>query len=205
VKIYRPGQSRTGLSESRSENPDDILFEKLRKLRKKIADTENLPPYVIFNDNTLWEMVHARPLSEDTMMDIPGVGANKFEMYGRLFIQEIKNFIKRQNLPFDPKVKGATVLYTYEQLQLGKSPETIAREREISLVTVYSHLATLFEKGYPIEINKYLTKTERKDILEAIGKLGKDAPLKEIFTALGEKYDYGKIRLGLVIFGQANA
>jgi ATP-dependent DNA helicase RecQ len=202
IKSFNKDRVKAGLADPGSENPDDKLFEKLRRLRKKIADSENLPPYVIFNDNTLWEMVHAKPLSEETMMDIPGVGSHKYEMYGALFIQEIKSFLKRQNLSYDPRVKGSTVLYTFELLQKGKTPEVIAREREINLVTVYSHMATLYEQGYPIEINKYLQKTERKEIMEVISKLGKQAPLKELFTALGEKYDYGKIRIGLVIFGK---
>jgi ATP-dependent DNA helicase RecQ len=199
-KVITSYPKKQGFAEPKSDNPDDQLFEKLRRLRKKIADAENLPPYVIFNDNTLWEMVHAKPLSEETMLDIPGVGINKYEVYGKLFIDEINSFLKRKSLPYNPNEKGATALYTFELLQKGKSPEAIAEEREISLVTVYSHMATLFETGYPIEINKYLAKNDRKEILDIIGKLGKNAPLKELQTALEGKYNYGLIRIGLAIF-----
>jgi ATP-dependent DNA helicase RecQ len=188
-------------SEPRSDNPDDQLFEKLRKLRKKIADGEGLPPYVIFNDNTLWAMVHAKPISEETMLDIPGVGSNKYEMYGKLFIDDIKSFLKRKALPYDARLKGATHMYTLELLNQGKTPEAIAVERELTAITVYSHIATLFEQKHITNIDKYLLKSEVKAILSAIEKHGATAQLKVLFEELGEKYNYGKIRLGLALFG----
>jgi len=192
-----------GLKDSTSENNDDQLFEKLRKLRKKIADAENLPPYVIFNDNSLWAMVRDKPITEEAMLEIPGVGINKFEMYGKMFIEDIKNFQKRKSLPYDVKQKGATHLYTLEQLNLGKSPDTIAEDRELSITTIYSHIATLFEQDYKIDIEKFFPISEQKEIIDTINKLGSNAPLKTIYESLGEKYNYGKIRLGLVLSQKA--
>jgi len=202
IQPFKKPAAISNSDEAPSGNGDDQLFEKLRRLRKKLADAENLPPYVIFNDNTLWAMVRDKPLSEESMLDVPGVGVNKFDMYGQLFIEEIKNFMKRKSLPYDARQKGATHMYTLELLNQGKTPEQIATERELSITTIYAHIATLYEQDQPIDIDKLLPKNERIEILETIKKLGVNAPLKSIYEALGEKYGYGKIRLGLAILSK---
>ena len=69
------------------------LFEELRKLRKKIALSENLPPYIIFHDKTLHEMVVRLPGSKEEMLDVPGISEIKFEKYGKEFLQ----YINRNN------------------------------------------------------------------------------------------------------------
>ena len=201
VEVKQDFRIRTRTSvELEPENADDKLFEKLRRLRKKLADAESLPPYLIFNDNTLWAMVHEKPMTEESMLDIQGIGTNKFDMYGKLFLNEIKDFFRKQSLPYKPGEKGATQQYTYDLLMQGKSPEDIAKEREVTLTTVYSHIATMYEKGHPIEMEKFVTKAEQMEIFEVIKTLGLTSALKEIFEALGQKYDYGKIRLALAMY-----
>ena len=65
---------------------DDALFEELRMLRRKIAEREEVPAYVIFHDATLREMASARPATEDQLLGIGGVGARKLEKYGGEFL-----------------------------------------------------------------------------------------------------------------------
>ncbi len=65
---------------------DDDLFEELRALRRRIAEREGLPAYVIFHDSTLREMAEARPAGEDELLEIGGVGARKLEKYGDEFL-----------------------------------------------------------------------------------------------------------------------
>jgi ATP-dependent DNA helicase RecQ len=62
------------------------LFERLRKLRKQLADAQGLPPYVIFHDATLREMVERRPQTLDQFAGIRGVGEGKLARYGQQFI-----------------------------------------------------------------------------------------------------------------------
>jgi len=197
-------RTRTAV-ELEPENTDDKLFEKLRRLRKKIADVESLPPYLIFNDNTLWAMVHEKPMTEESMLDIQGIGVNKFDMYGKLFLSEIKDFFRKQSLPYKPAEKGATQQYTYELLMQGKGPEDIAKERGISLTTVHSHIATMYEKGNPIEIEKFVNKAEQNEIFEVLKILGAKSALKEIFEALEQKYDYFQIRLALAMYSRSKS
>ena len=74
-------------------NYDRKLFAKLRKLRKAIADEENIPPYVVFNDATLIEMAEQMPLSPGEMLGVNGVGTRKLERFGREFMALIRSHV----------------------------------------------------------------------------------------------------------------
>ncbi len=68
---------------------DAELFEALRELRREIAATNNLPPYMVFSDKVLKEMSIRRPTDQVAMLEIQGVGAVKFERYGEEFLQRL--------------------------------------------------------------------------------------------------------------------
>jgi len=68
---------------------DQALFETLRTLRSKLANEQNVPPYVIFPDKTLTEMARVKPVSNGQMLDISGVGETKLSRYGAAFIAAI--------------------------------------------------------------------------------------------------------------------
>ncbi|MDG2960469.1 DNA helicase RecQ [Bisgaard Taxon 10/6] len=71
-------------------NYDKDLFARLRFLRKKIADRENIPPYIVFSDATLQEMSLYQPTSKAEMLQINGVGAIKWERFAQPFMAIIK-------------------------------------------------------------------------------------------------------------------
>ena len=80
---------------SRSSRPslevtDQSLFDALRALRKSLADDRGVPPYVIFHDKSLLEMIDALPTNLSEMADISGVGAQKLERFGQAFLTVIK-------------------------------------------------------------------------------------------------------------------
>lgn len=80
---------------SRSNRPpleatDQSLFDALRALRKSLADDRGVPPYVIFHDKSLLEMIDALPTNLSEMADISGVGAQKLERFGQAFLTVIK-------------------------------------------------------------------------------------------------------------------
>ncbi|MCW9717578.1 DNA helicase RecQ [Avibacterium sp. 21-599] len=85
------------------QNYDKDLFARLRFLRKQIADKENIPPYIVFNDATLQEMAQYQPTSKREMLQINGVGATKLERFGQAFlhiIQEHKSLSAKNSQPF---------------------------------------------------------------------------------------------------------
>ena len=84
VEKHRPSQwAETPSSE------DEVLFERLRALRKRLADLKGVPPYVVFSDKTLWEMIRLRPQNEDELLQVSGVGRVKLQRYGADFLEEL--------------------------------------------------------------------------------------------------------------------
>jgi ATP-dependent DNA helicase RecQ len=73
---------------------DDLLFERLRLLRKELSAREKVPPYIIFSDNTLHEMSRLCPTDEDSMLSVKGVGNAKLEHYGALFLKVIRDYLQ---------------------------------------------------------------------------------------------------------------
>ncbi len=67
--------------------PDNALFEKLRQLRLELASKQNLPPYVIFSDKTLYELAEIQPQTTLEMLQLKGVGENKLKKYGAAFLE----------------------------------------------------------------------------------------------------------------------
>jgi len=74
------------------KEPDPILFERLRALRKEIALQKNLPPYIIFSDTSLKEMATRFPQTSEEFHSITGVGEHKLRKYGDVFLKEIENY-----------------------------------------------------------------------------------------------------------------
>ena len=70
------------------------LFDKLKELRLEIARAEKIPPYIVFNDKTLIDMCAKMPTTKSEMLDVSGVGENKYGKYGEKFIAVIKEYVK---------------------------------------------------------------------------------------------------------------
>lgn len=86
-------KARSSMQKSYAGNYDRKLFAKLRKLRKAIADEENIPPYVVFNDATLLEMAEQMPLRAGDLLSINGVGQRKLERFGAPFMSLIREHL----------------------------------------------------------------------------------------------------------------
>jgi len=77
---------------------DHVLFEKLRKRRKELADKAGIPPYVIFPDKTLIEMAAFFPRSGESLLHIHGVGSVKYNKYGTIFMNIIDEYCQEHNI-----------------------------------------------------------------------------------------------------------
>jgi ATP-dependent DNA helicase RecQ len=69
---------------------DQSLFQRLRVLRKKLADAENVPAFVIFSDASIADMAIHQPTTPEAFLQIHGVGKRKLEKYGPVFLEEIQ-------------------------------------------------------------------------------------------------------------------
>jgi ATP-dependent DNA helicase RecQ len=93
TKPNRPSQNIQASGGSESE-----LFQILRSLRKRLADSEKVPPYIIFHDSCLKDMAARLPLDRFELRAISGVGDKKLEKYGTQFLNEIKDFCNKNGL-----------------------------------------------------------------------------------------------------------
>ncbi|BCO30932.1 ATP-dependent DNA helicase RecQ [Thiohalobacter sp. COW1] len=100
LELARPRvreRSRKRPRAAAAEGPyDEALFEELRALRKRLAEAQGVPPYIIFGDASLIQMARARPRDAEALLAISGVGQTKFERYGSDFLQTISAWCEAQ-------------------------------------------------------------------------------------------------------------
>ncbi len=179
----------------------DALFDRLRQLRKQLADGLRIPPYQVFHDTTLSEMAARKPVSEMQMKQISGVGDEKFRRFGELFISEILLFEKETRRTEKSSKQGDTFLKTMELYNEGFSLEEIAQARNLSPATVLAHLIRLSDDGQPVVLEGLISENARKQIIHALDQLGagKNDPLKPVYEFLDEQFSYNEIRVAMAI------
>ncbi|MFB2975400.1 DNA helicase RecQ [Microseira sp. BLCC-F43] len=201
VSIAIPKKPTTTLAETNLKKAGfELLFDRLRQLRKQIADEHSVPPYVIFHDSTLKLMAQVQPQTLAEFGAISGVGARKLEQYGERFLSEIKAYRQEQGLGVSKIAQKAdspnyTQLITLDLYEQGLSIESIAQQRNLRTSTITSHLAELIEMGKEIDIAGLVFPERQKIIMEAIEEIGDTEALKPIYEYLGEQFTYDEIRL----------
>lgn len=195
LRKQQPKQTaaKTAKKQSLVRPQDQALWEALRELRTQIAKENGVPPYVIFHDSTLQEMCQTRPMDMAAMQRISGIGAQKLERYGEAFLKIIQQHPLSELLNNGLRDTVNQTLMLHEQ---GLNPEQIAKQRELKVSTVYSHLSDGIEAGL-LDVKKVLDlqDAEFSEIVATIESLGDEADsLKNVFQALDESYDYGVIR-----------
>ncbi len=173
---------------------DQALFESLRALRLDLAKAQNVPPYVVFHDRTLAAMATRRPLDENSLAQISGIGAKKLERYGDEFL----NLIVANPLPelLNNKLSN-TINQTLSLYLEGITLKEIAEQRELGESTIYSHFADSIEAGLlGVEDVLELEENEITTIQDAIDAAHflEDGQIKPVYEALSSAYEYGVIR-----------
>ncbi len=180
---------------------DENLFTILTNLRKKVADENNVAPFIIFSDVSLKQMSTIYPTDAENMLKIEGVGLNKLVKYGNIFIETISDYVLKNHIDVKAysttkKVKPPkqdTKLISYEMFSNGMSIEDIVKERGLTRITIEGHLIDCFEKGMDLNLEKYIHTEFKDEILKAIEDIG-TAKLKPIKEALPEEVSYFDIR-----------
>jgi ATP-dependent DNA helicase RecQ len=186
---------------------DPGLFERLRILRKELADAKNVPPYVVFSDVTLRHFSREYPQHDSALLLIPGVGEKKLGDYGRAFVEVIRDWLseneRQEFAPLEavaappPRVPGiitGTVATTLELFKNGKSISEIAMERKFTETTVESHLAEAIGNGQRLDPRSFYSVEEESEMQAALEN-SEGAALKPAFEQLEGRISYGKLRL----------
>ncbi|WMJ81885.1 DNA helicase RecQ [Clostridium sp. MB40-C1] len=192
---------------------DTSLFDMLRDVRKKIAQREAVPPYIVFADTSLKDMSEKIPLNKEEMLNIKGVGEKKFERYGEEFLNvlieynnenKIRNSediaITQEGKEKDDKIPSHVV--TLNMYNEGKSLDEISQRRGLKLLTVQDHLMRCGLEGLEVNWDIFIPQKYEKLILEKIQEAATDR-LKPIKELLPDEVDYNAIKAVLCKYKNA--
>jgi len=177
-----------------AKHTDNVLWDTLRTKRRELADAQDVPPYIIFSDATLTEMVERAPTNHHQFAQLSGVGERKLELYADEFLAVIANLkqVLEQKTDFTETVEETITLF-----KVGFSAEKITLQRELKSSTIFCHLAQGIEQGI-IELKDVidLSDQEIKVIQDEILNLpeAQSESLKPVFEALAEQYSYDELR-----------
>jgi ATP-dependent DNA helicase RecQ len=194
---------------------DEALFERLRQLRKQLADERGVPPYIVFSDVSLRQMARNYPATEREFAGISGVGERKLLEFGKVFLAEIAahlqtnsrqifaddSFVAPPSVPGRARL-GDTARETLRLFRAGQSVPDIAAWRRLSIGTIYGHLADALQVGEHLDLNQFLTPEEQHEIAAAFHKHGFQS-LSLVLEALGGRFDYGRLKLMRAVLTRA--
>jgi len=185
---------------------DETLFENLRQLRKQLADSRGLPPYIVFSDVSLRQMARFYPQNDLEFSRISGVGEKKQTEFGQPFMAAIAAHLRgnpRQIFADDsfavPPARARSSLNdtAAETLRLftgGKSVEEIAAIRELKESTIYGHLEDALRAGEQIDLRRVLDPRAEQEIAAAFARHGY-GNLSGAMEFIGGRYSHGQLRL----------
>ena len=201
---------------------DEVLFEELRALRRRLADVRDVPAFVIFGDVSLRHMAAAFPRSMEEFSRIHGVGEVKLEQYGPEFLEVIRGYSEVNGLPdrTGASVKrqqpgersgerkrpesrrGATYDETKSLLEQRLSVSQIAQQRGLAETTIIGHLERMTGQGLILDLEHLLPSAEKLDnIREAFDVCGSDL-LRPVWEFLGTQCTYDELRLARIYLRQ---
>jgi ATP-dependent DNA helicase RecQ len=192
--------------QSGEETYEVSLFNQLKELRKKLAEEYNIPAYIVLSDATLLELSTYLPLTPEEVGQISGFGEVKLARYGEAFRQIISEYCRDKQLSSKLHLKKPkrirrekvekitdTKLQTLDLYKSGKEIAQIAAQRNLSVVTIETHLAFFIENG-TLSINDFVSPEKFGKIQNAILQHG-DKVLAPVRESLGEDFSYREIRM----------
>ena len=195
---------------------DRGLFEKLRVLRKRIANERNVPAYVIFGDTALQQMASYLPHSPETFSRISGVGKAKLEEFSEPFLELISEYSKangltERSIPSRRSDKkratqqdGPTLNTTKELVSQKLAISDIAKTRGLTGNTIINHIYRLIGAGEMLDLDYLMPPADRMArIMEAFEQT-MDLRLAPVRELLGEDYSYDELALVRISLRQSD-
>ncbi len=197
---------------------DEELFERLRELRRRLADDLDVPAFVVLSDVALREMASLMPQTRDSMLSIKGVGEAKIRQFGDQFISAIAAHAasgespkatqaSRQKRPGanglsssasrdgGRPARGQTYIDTRELLRQGMNVAEIASRRGLAQSSVLGHIEHLVEAGEKLDLLHVIPEARRYQRIAWAFRQANSDKLKQVRDLLGERYSYEELRL----------
>lgn len=178
--------------QQKKQHQDAVLWNALQAKRLEIASAQNVPPYTIFDDATLVEMLEKKPCSAMQMLAISGVTEHKLALYGDAFIAVIYYFLQLQKSALSETAAESLTLF-----RAGYTVEQIAAQRGLKPDTIYNHLADAIATGL-LDLAAVISLsqaeiTQIQALMQALPEEQKNS-LKPVFERFAGAYSYGVLR-----------
>lgn len=207
---YSDADMEMPMKEGASCAADPELYSILKDLRKKIARKQNLPPYVIFQEPSLEAMATTYPMTEEELLNIPGVGVGKAKRYGKEFLEIIKRHVEENEIirPEDIRVRAVPKennlkVSVIQAIDRKIDLEEVAESKGLEFSELLDVIESIVESGTKIDINYFINELldddQVSDIMDYFRESEED-DLENAFQELGNDYEEDTIRLVRVKF-----
>lgn len=172
---------------------DDVLYTQLKALRKKVAKSKNVPPYVVFQDPSLEEMATTYPTTSDEMAAVNGVGLGKVQKFGKPFMDLIKQYVEENDITTAADVmvkssvnKSKMKIFIIQQVDKKIELEEIAEMKDITFEQLITEIENICYSGTRLNLDYYLEQIIDDDKQEEIIDYFLSAESDSIEDALDE-------------------
>lgn len=198
-------------SNIKSDVFDTKLLSMLKSLRKKVAKSKNLPPFVLFQDPSLEDMALQYPITIDELVNINGVGAGKANRFGKEFIEFIANYVEENNIdrPQDMVIKSIVnksglKVYIIQSTDRKLPLEDIASAKGLDMPKLISEMENIVYSGTKVNINYYLDDLldidQQDEIFDYFKEDAETDSIEEAMKEFEEEYNEEELRLMRIKF-----
>lgn len=197
---------------AKTSTVDTELFNILKDLRKKISKIKNLPPFVIFQDNSLEDMAIQYPINMEELQNIVGVGAGKAQRYGKEFLELIKSYVEEKEIvrPQDMVVKSVVnksgmKVYIIQAIDRKMSLDDICEAKNLEMSDLLNEIEAIVNSGTKLNIDYYineiLDEEHQEEIFQYFKEEAQTESVEDALKSLGDdEYTEEEIRLMRVKF-----
>ena len=195
---------------NKKDSFDNRLFEILKRVRKKVSEKNNVPPYTIFQENSLIDMSIKYPVTINELINIIGVGEGKAQKNAQYFLPVIKdyvnsnNIVKENNLILKTKGANSTIkLFIIQGIDRKLPLDEIAESKGISMSKFITEMEKIVSSGTKLDIkywiDEILDDEQQDELYDYFMELEDDSIIAAI-NDFNNLYDENDIRLFRIKF-----
>ena len=190
---------------------DPVLLFMLKDLRRKVAKSKNLPPFVIFQDPSLEDMALQYPINIEELTNINGVGSGKANRFGNEFIELISNYVEDNNIdrPVDLVVKSIVnksglKVYIIQSTDRKLALDDIASAKGLDMSKLISEIENIVYSGTKVDLDYYLNdlldKEQQNEIFDYFKEDAETDSIEEAMKEFETDYEEDELRLMRIKF-----
>lgn len=184
---------------------DEVLFNQLKELRKKVAKKQGIPPYTVFMDPSLEDMTVQYPISIEEIAKIYGVGDGKAKKFGKEFAEFIKQYVEENKIERTQDMvlkqvanKSSHKVFIIQSTDKKIDLEDIAKAKNLSMDELLKEMERIVYQGTKLNIDYYVDENFDEDIVEEfmefMGESESDS-MKVLLAEFGDDLSDEEVRM----------